>query len=462
MKRYMDIKIKQAIDVKVIFFGLLAVLFPSLIPLPMLSPWMVLFLGLIIGMLIISFMEEEDRRFLFIIFTTSYFVRIFLAFFFHLITLNWQYVAGASRGFNGFFIGDGCGYSENGWTIANRIAKGLPVDYLTIKLIVGSRSGALHAYDYINGIVYFLIGKNPLNMFFLNSAIGALTIIFVYRLTILIFERKVAKMASILCAFWPSLILWSTQNLKEPLTIFLLVLCFWGFVSFLNRFNPMYLIIVFFSLFLLLNFRSPIAKIVIISLVLHLLFLGSRLIKRVPILIFLIIPVIFLIFMGLRDFVIRFFNPLEDDKIMISGLINQINYLRRVRAVANLAILPNYNITSVGALLLYLPVGLLAVLFGPFPWQLFSFSQIFAAPEMLVWYILSPYLIKGVYLSIKNNMRYLCSILIYVSIFLGTLAALEGNIGTMFRHRAVAMDFLLIFVAVGAVGAKKRINRNDT
>ena len=131
------------------------------------------------------------------------------------------------------------------------------------------------------------------------------------------------------------------------------------------------------------------------------------------------------------------------------NLFQALDYYRKVRAYSTLAFLPNYSILGPIALLAFLPLGLLAVLFAPFPWQLFSSSQIMAAPEMIVWYALFPFLIKGVVSALKHNFKYTFPLFVYAFISFVSLGVLEGNVGTMFRHRAIALNFFLMFIAAG-------------
>ncbi len=429
------------INQKFLLFALFIALFPSLIPLAVIAPWLIALLGLAVGILIINFIEkEEDREFLLKLFIYAYLLRILLAFILHIGSLHWEFNPG-------FFIDDGWGYSENGKLIAGRLERGLPIDHAIIRFIEGSRSGALHEYDYINGIVYFLAGRNPLNILFLNCAMGALSSIFMYLIVMVAFgNRQIARLSTLLCTFWPSLVLWSTQNLKEALTIFLIILCFWAFISLIKSFNPLYPMVAFFSIFCLWKFRLPIAQAIIISIFLHLIFLVYKAIKPEP-------PTILAILL-IGFFVL--FKFLAISLSQITDILAKIDVLRGSRATANLAILPGYRMVSSKALLLYIPIGFIALLFSPFPWQLFSASQIMAAPEMLVWYLMFPCTVKGLIFIVKNKTKYFFSIFTFIILVSSVMIVVEGNMGTMFRHKSLIMIFFLVFMATGIIGNKQR------
>jgi hypothetical protein len=253
-------------------------------------------------------------------------------------------------------------------------------------------------------------------------------------------------------------LLWSTQNLKEPLTIFLLVLCFWAFISFLSRWNPLYLILALVLIVLLHIFRPPFDLFAGSAFFLHICFLGYRKTKQKHLLIFIVALIGCLFYFKFENNIANFFNPSGSGKLVLSKLLSKIDYARNVRAYSKLAILPKYQMTQLKSSITYMPIGVLVVLFAPFPWQLFSTSQIFAAPEMVMWYIMLPFLLRGIFFVSRNKAKYFISLficLLFTVIFLGMI---EGNIGTLFRHRSVLIEFCLIFTAIG-ISLSKEVNR---
>jgi len=434
---------------------LFAVIFPAIVPAPAAFPVFIIVFGLAVGVFAISLLEDhEDRKFLFRIFIYCYLARIIVALLLHIVSIG-------SIDHPGFFIDDGWGYSENGATIAGGLKRGIPLQETIVKssgMFVykqWSVSGTISYYDYLNGIVYLFTGKSPLSMLFLNCMFGALTVLFIYFIAKAVFDRRAARLSAILCAFWPSLFLWSTQNLKEPLTIFLVVACIWSIVFFLKRANPVYLLITALALFALAKFRFIIALLVMAALFAHLLFFLYRVIRRQPSLLLVVVPAALLSLFFLGSGSHKILGLLTNEGVSLSNLLNTVDYSRSARAYANLAVLPGYKITSVWSLMVYFPVGLLVVLLAPFPWQLFSLSQIIAAPEMFAWYIMLPFLFKGIWYAFKNKADYLFSIFAYVAANVMMLSVLEGNIGTMFRHRSLMLIFVLIFIAVGITNSRK-------
>jgi len=281
-----------------------------------------------------------------------------------------------------------------------------------------------------------------------------LTVILMYFTARELFSREVARLSSLLCAFWPSLFLWSTQNLKEPLAIFFITLCFWALV----RRNILSLPIIAVSILVLGKIRGEVAIIIVLSLFLYLVFLAYRFIRKdrfiFIITLLIVVPAVIYIAANHGKDIIGHYNPFKTGEFAVTEILSEVDYHRGVRSFANLAVLPGYRIESIGSLLRYMPLGMFFLLFAPFPWQIFNLSQVLAVPETIAWYFLVRYFIRGISFSVKNKAVYIFPILVYMIVSLLVLAILEGNVGTMFRHKAIALNFILLFVAAGLAGLK--------
>ncbi len=78
---------------------------------------------------------------------------------------------------------------------------------------------------YIVAAIYTLVGRNSLAIQLFNSVLGAATTCLIYACAKKIFSNiRVAKLSAILVGVFPSLILWSSQGLKDGIICFLLAL----------------------------------------------------------------------------------------------------------------------------------------------------------------------------------------------------------------------------------------------
>jgi len=111
--------------------------------------------------------------------------------------------------------------------------------------------------------------------------------------------------------------------------------------------------------------------------------------------------------------------------------------------------------TTEGALTV-LPVGLLYLIFAPFPWQFTTARQAITLPEMIVWWLSFPLLVLGLWYSLKHRLRQVSPIVIFTTMLTLAYSLFQGNVGTAYRQRSQLLVFYFIFVAVGAIIMKER------
>jgi len=111
--------------------------------------------------------------------------------------------------------------------------------------------------------------------------------------------------------------------------------------------------------------------------------------------------------------------------------------------------------TTQGALAA-IPMGILYLLFAPFPWQLASLRQSLTLPEMIVWWLSFPMLVLGLWFAIKYRLRQVTPIVLFTTMLTLAYSLFHGNVGTAYRQRSQLLVFYFIFVAVGAVLLKER------
>jgi hypothetical protein len=114
------------------------------------------------------------------------------------------------------------------------------------------------------------------------------------------------------------------------------------------------------------------------------------------------------------------------------------------------------DVSSTSGALSTIPLGVLYLLFAPFPWQVTSLRQSITLPEMVVWWASFPLLVLGLWFSIKYRLRMISPILIFTVMLTLAYSVFQGNVGTAYRQRAQLLVFYFIFVAVGFVLMKEK------
>jgi len=88
---------------------------------------------------------------------------------------------------------------------------------------------------YLESAIFLLTGPEVLVPIFLNGAFALATALLVFDMTRSLFDRRSAFVALVLTAFYPSLVLWSSLNLKDALALLIIAVCLWALMRFQRR-----------------------------------------------------------------------------------------------------------------------------------------------------------------------------------------------------------------------------------
>lgn len=423
-------------DTWIFVAGLSVAVSYALLPLSCSLPFFIIFFGLLLGAVIILVDSPTEFNKIFFLFAAGFFIRILVTLFLY-STLNILQIN------DGFLIGDGQSYSLNGWKISRLWNLGIMVNKANFTSGFGSLSGTVGNYDFFNAIIYYFSGYNPIILFFINCLASSLLIVFIYIIANKIFSNEIAWLASAFCAFFPSFILWSSQNLKDPLTNLCIVSFLYFLIKLRYELKVSSIIFLFLSVISLCYLRMLIiAPLAVISIASFFLCYKVRIEIKI---VFIILALLLALSLFKHVFSYHF----------ISSLLEDIDTTRRGMAYGNLAYLQNFKISSIGSLLILIPLGIFAVWFSPFPWQIGSISQIFVLPEMLLWYIFIPFLCRGIHISLKDKKASSYIVLITLLVFSIFLGVYEGNLGTLYRHKAVIIMLAYIFISAGLLTKQK-------
>src|SRR6266566_5534881 len=172
---------------------------------------------------------KVEERFLFRLFATAVLVRILvgtLIYVFHMQT---------------FFGGDANTYDYFGYALL-KAWEGNKDYQIAVDIFSGGGASSGWGMLYLVAAVYKIVGRNVLAVQYVNAVLGAATAPLAYMISLEIFPNKrVARVCALLSAFFPSLVLWSAQGLKDGPIVFLLVLSMLATLKLGNRFTIKYL-----------------------------------------------------------------------------------------------------------------------------------------------------------------------------------------------------------------------------
>jgi hypothetical protein len=91
------------------------------------------------------------------------------------------------------------------------------------------------------------------------------------------------------------------------------------------------------------------------------------------------------------------------------------------------------------------------VLFAPFPWAARRPRELALIPEMLAWYAVLTLAVLGLVACRRERWREMFMLVSYGGGMVLIFSLIEGNVGTIFRHRAMLMPPTFALAGLGLV-----------
>lgn len=389
--------------------------------------------------------EGEEKIFLRRVFIISLILRVILA------TATYVF------GLQDFFGGDSITYDGAGYALYNSWF-GYLSEIDTYYLLFATRgSGSGFGMAYIVAVIYSVVGRNPLAIQLFNSILGAATACLIYSCAKKIFSNtRVAKQSAIFVGVFPSLILWSSQGLKDGIICFLLALAINNLLSLQKKISYSDVVLLLISLIGIYTLRFYIFFAFVVAIV-GAFFLGtqksgSSIAKQIAVLVVITLGLTYLGVLRNAQENLETYSSLET-------LQNSRSYQAKT---AESGFGQDIDVSTPTGALQILPLGLAYLMLAPFPWQITNFRQLITLPEVLVWWALIPFLVSGIWYTLNNKLRNSIAIILLTLLLTLSYAIFQGNVGTAYRMRAQMQIFYFIFIAVGlTIWQEKRENQNS-
>ncbi len=354
-----------------------------------------------------------------------------------------------------FYGGDSTTYDFAGWDLAE-LWHGLHSgsDYLHHVL-----SGVVNlGIIYFTGAFYYVFGHYLLFLQFVLSVIGAATAILIVKIADTLFgDREVSIISGLLVAFFPSIVMWTCQLMKEALVLFFLCLVVYSMQQVVIRFRyryPVYIVAALLAIYFLrfYMFYSMLAAFAAALIMPSRPVSGARLVRHLAVSGIVLASVVYLL--GGRDILTTFQESTKLETIQEARL-DQAAGLDWEGRPRGSRFKVDADVSTPEGALRHLPFGFLYLMFGPFPWEVSNLRQAIALPEGLFWWALVPALLRGLRLALRHRLPESWLILIFSAGVVLPYSFSQGNVGTAYRQRIQFQIFLFIFVALGYVWKKR-------
>lgn len=394
-------------------------------------------------LLIDKIFESKSAEFLKSVFLVALILRIFLALMISL--MGWENIFGP----------DAITFDLAGQRIVGYWTGPMNINAQSLERAI-SFSEPGWGMHYLAGIIYYFLGRNPLAIQFLSCTAGAAAVPCVYYCANKIFNNmRVAKTSALAVGLFPAMILWSSQMLKDGFIIFFLLLSMALIIKLHQDFDYLTILTLLLSLLALFSLRTYIFYMVTAAII------GSFIVgagktseaigKRMAV----------LLLVGAAAGYFGFGGTSTETKNTTYDIERLQNYRHYQAEGTNTGFGEDFDVTTVEGTATLLPIGIVFILFAPFPWQMTNARQILIAPEMLIWWLCIPFLIKGIWFTVKTRLREAIPILTFSGMLTVAYAVFQSNIGAAYRQRTQIQVFLFIFVAVGWTLYKENKENRD-
>jgi len=386
-----------------------------------------------------SFKSDIDGRFLLRLFVGGLLVRMIIGL--AIFTFRGQ----------NFFGGDALTYDYFGY--AQMLGWNGDKYYQSVaNQFVRSGEGSGWGMVYVVAAVYQLVGRNMLATQLMNCVFGAATAVVIYLCAHHVFQNsRVSRLAGIAVAFYPSLVLWSAQGLKDGPVVFCLAMAILATLKLGEKLSLKYIAILVGVLLALIALRFYVFYMIAVAIggafIIGMQQLSATSFAR---------QFIAMILLGLA---LTYIGVTRSATVQMEhyGNLQVLQNSRSDQArLAETGFNKDVDVSTTSGALSTIPMGVLYLLFAPFPWQITSLRQSITLPEMIVWWASFPMLVLGLWFTIKYRLRMISPILIFTVMLTLAYSAFQGNVGTAYRQRAQLLVFYFIFVAVGFVVMKEK------
>jgi len=304
-------------------------------------------------------------------------------------------------------------------------------------------------YSLFISIFYYILGNNQIYIRILNGFLGALAVAVVYSICQRIFpNKKVAYWASLLTAFYPSCILFTSLNLRDSLILYLSLEMINQFLKASDRNFKTGRSLLFLILVIIIGLLRPqnffLFSLIIIIYFFIVFMLGDYSYKVKLLFLLILFSIVGILFVYQNELILEF-----------------IEYPLRAlprRAIGGSAYLADLMYHSLFDIIKYAPIRFLYFTFGPFFWDVKNLLMLIAFLEsifiMFIFYLSFKYLRHPSGYEKNNHLLFL---FLFGLFGLIANALVDSNYGTVIRHRMVYIIPFIIFASANLINKDNRV-----
>lgn len=304
------------------------------------------------------------------------------------------------------------------------------------------------AYVYIETLAFLVFGPNVLLVIFLNAAMAVGSSLIVYRIAAQRFAGGAAIAAGAIIAFYPSAMVWSSLNLKDALTVVVMVTALYSLTRLQVDLRLLWVLMSLALAEMLTGMRGYVAATVAGTVPVTTATLRLPAMRRAS-----WVAIAGALAGAIVVQTVTAIGASGPDQLL--ALLEQTRHAMAVDARTAFVDPPeSYRIIAPAEV----PIALAHVLFAPFPWMARRLADFAVIPEMFLWYAL----LLGAAITVWRERTQWRASVPALSISLGLLAVFvlaEGNTGTLLRHRGMLVPLVTLFASPTLTSLLARFRR---
>ena len=306
-------------------------------------------------------------------------------------------------------------------------------------------------FQQLNAVGVWVVGEAYAGLVVgsLNGVVGTCAAWMLSRLAHRLYGAEAAKRTFLMAAFFPSIVLWTSINLRDAWSYLFMAGALLGAQQIRAKVSSKS-VALFVGSLVGMAFVRPYLMFVL-GLAVMLSYAALRL-RQVPAMLVSVALAGLLLVNTSGQFgrITNFTNFDLEERLALVQELN-VGMAKRGRAYGEsfgkTAYQSQHDLTTFGGIARHLPVGVVMFLMSPFPWSIHSLRQASAVPETLVWYAILVHALIGIWRGVHRRFSAVAApVFAALATTLG-YALVEANEGTAFRHRAHVMLILFVFAA---------------
>ena len=317
------------------------------------------------------------------------------------------------------------------------------------------------SYLYLLAFIQVLVGPSPYGVHLVAAAFYLTAAVLLYRLVRSTLGRMPALVGLALLLYMPSLFAWSISALKEPFFFLLTTLTILLAVRMCRSPRWAARAAAFLAVVALIVVVETVRRVggalAAVSLSSGLAVAGLVMRPRMLTIVVVLTPIAIGAALARPDVQIQLYGLVQQGARQHSGHINTTGYVYKTlddRFYINNADISDMRLFEAAR---FMARSVADYVVAPLPWDVQSRAALAYIPEQVVWYILVALLPAGLLFSFRRDPLIAGLLIAHAVVAAFLIAITSGNVGTLVRHRGMAIPYIVWLSAVGGCEGLRRL-----